>query len=154
LFISIAYCIYAFFYDSIVLMALDGGITRFSFFTNTFPAYFPTSFDFLKFYLPLHSVFFLGAIAFRKLNFFKVLLSALLLCLSFAGIIYLIGTVLLSEIYTGIWLLEDTPEVVPSDWFQSITDNYGKDILYGILLIFIPIVLWIVGYFKLTEKEA
>lgn len=154
LFISIVYCIYAFFYDSVVLMALDDGIKRFSFFTNIFSGYTPTSFDFLKFYLPLHSVFFLGAITFRKLNFFKTLFSGISIIFMFVGMVYFFGKLLLPELYTGWAVLEGNIKVEPNEWMRVFFDDWGKDIFYGILMIIIPIVLWIVGYFKLTEKEA
>lgn len=153
LFISVAYCIYAFFYDTVILTLLDSGITRFSFFTNIFQGYTPTSFDFLKFYLPLHSVFFLGAIAFRKLAFFKTLFSGWLVVFLSAGISYLLVMILLPELFAGGGFLQN-PTVEPSEWFQEFFETYIDDILYIIGLIIIPIVFWIVGYFKLTEKEA
>lgn len=153
LFISIVYCIYAFLYDSVVLMALDSGITRFSFFSNIFEGSTPTSFDFLKFYLPLHSIFFLGAIAFRKLAFFKTLFTGFVFFFMMVSVGYITARIVLPELFAGGGFLQE-PTIEPNEWFKEMFETYLDDILYIIGLIITPIVFWVAGYFKLTEKEA
>lgn len=155
LFISIVYSLYAFiFYDNIFPLLTDGKehLQRFSFFSHVFKGT-PTPFDFLKMFFALHSALFLGAITFRKLAVFKTLISGFLLIVSSAALVYLLTMLLLPELFVGGGFLVD-PKVEPNLWLQEKAEGYGQDLMYSMIFFVTPLVFWLIGYFKLTEKEV
>lgn len=153
IFISMIYCIYAFLYDSVLTLLKANDIMYFSFFSNEFIGRVPTSFDFLKIFFPIHSIFFLGAITFRKLAIIKTFLNGFILFITIISALYFCAKLILPELFTG-WVLLGDPKVIPNEWFQGIVSEYGKDVLYGFLCLVVPVFLWTASYFKLTEKEA
>ena len=151
--IFVMYYFYAFFYDNALAIFTNAEVNYFTLFSNNFIGV-PTSFDYFLMFLVIHSVFFIGAITFRKLAFIKTLLSSFTMLVGTAGILYLLLKIILPELFTG-WVIFDDPKVVPNEWFQElVTGDYCKDISYSFLCLVIPVFLWTVSYFKLTEKEA
>ncbi len=122
---------------------------------TTHPNGAPGIIGFYMIYVAVQSIFLLGSAHFRKYELFKTGLFAILLASSLAfvaiGTIYLVFIDQLDSIYFSF---PNDLHARPSDNFLEFAETTMWNFVQFMFYAFLPIICWISGYFKLTEKEA
>ncbi|TFG64905.1 MAG: hypothetical protein E4H36_01625 [Spirochaetales bacterium] len=143
--------------------ALSSGITRLAFGMNhrIFNPFDPLIWKLIGQYIIVHSVFFLGAVFFRRLSFLKTILSLTVLS---AGINILVGIVYGLMVLFIFLTHRNQGTVWTFSWLDGFNMTSTVDairnfkVLFKFLVIFysfiLPPYLWVTGYFKFREKEA
>jgi len=108
----------------------------------------------IQIYIATSSIYFLGAIAFRKYEFFKTVLATflfnLVIALISAGVFYLVMYDFLPQNNNHF----HSVHVEMGEGFRHFAADYGLQILIFIGQFVIPIILWTAAYFKLKEAEV
>ncbi len=152
LLISISYLIYAFIFNLIVSNMTGNESSSFSLFNSHFPND-PSPIILVTIFMGIHSIFFLGAITFRKLEFFKTIIFGFGILLFLLAIGYILLRILIPDLFDGMSMVS-TPPIEPGKGFKDWYANNAEWIFKTLFFLIIPITLWLVGYFKLTEKEV
>lgn len=147
-----------------VVSAVSAGLTRLIFGMNhrIFNPFEVFYWKLVAQYIIAHSVFFLGAVFFKKLSFLKTILS--LTVFSF-GLNILIGIIYgIMFLFTLLSHRGDGGSLWNFTWltnwsmFDGLAEIRKYEVLFRILLMFyyfvLPPFLWVTGYFRYTEKEA
>lgn len=115
---------------------------------------------FIQLYLAIQTIFLIGAIYFRKVAFFKTILSTVLIALFFAFFSFFLFRITMFDMFEGWFNFNPEMEingklvqVQPSQDFQRLGLKYGEKYLRLLGFWIIPIILLIAGYFKLKETE-
>lgn len=110
----------------------------------------------ILFYVLGHSILFMFTIWINKFVIPKVIT---LMILGFF-LISLIGTLLFASIFYELWEIDGFSlrmkhfiKVEPNQWLRD-AEDFILPVLNCLLWLGLPMFFWIVGYFKMTEKEA
>ncbi len=152
LLLIVTYFIFAFIMNQILMITSGVEIPSFRFFENDFVNE-PTPYDWLKIFIVLHAVFFLGSITFRKLEFPKTMLVCFLILLVLGFVFNVIIFLFLPEFFNEV-LAGKKPPFEPSESLVNFTEHTLSTIIKTAFYFVFPLVLWIAAYFKLIEKEA
>lgn len=147
-----------------VVSVVSAAVTRLIFGMNhrIFNPFEPLIWKLVAQYIIVHSVFFLGAVFFRKLSFLKTILSLTVFGFGLNILVALVyGAMVLfmflthradgGSIWSFTWM---------SNWSMSAGLEQIKkfEVLYRVLVMFyyfvLPPFLWVTGYFRYAEKEA
>lgn len=106
-------------------------------------------------YFIIHSIFFLGSIAFNKNSLFKTLVALLLFAVLTGFINLLFFRIVWYDYFDGLWMVKN---MEGSASFGSYLENpeeipQVKIIIFLFHYVMAP-VLWVVSFFKLIEKEV
>lgn len=138
------------------------GISRyfFDYSFHTFKPFGEHNQLFFKIYLGVQTIFFLGAILFRKYNFFKTVASAFVVIIILEIIAVILFRIVFYDMFDGLYRFRPemainghTMQVEPSDSFKDFAEFTLLPYLKFLGLFAIPAFLLVIGYFKLKEKE-
>ena len=111
----------------------------------------------LKVYYLGHSLIFMFAIWFNKYVIPKSFLVILASIIVLAAILCLMGMIVFPELINkngfGITINEDV-NIEATDWFKNFAEHTLFPIAQFVFWWILPPFFWVVGYFKMTEKEA
>jgi len=107
----------------------------------------------IKSFMASQAIFLLAAVTFRKFEFFKVILTMFGLSIIFLIISGIGFRIIFADLFNGIFT-NNMVRVLPGDNLTFTTEDFIPSIIGRVACIVLPIFFWIVGYFKLTEKEA
>ncbi len=151
--ILVSYFIFAKIYDN-TLVSLIGhaqDLKPFRLMDSGFEGVPSPAFYFLV-YISVHSIFFLGAITFRKIQFMKTLFVGFFFMWFIVGISFFLFRMIFPDFFDGWTPIE--PNFVPNEYMKDLVENNVERVARFAAFIFFPVVFWITAYFKLTEKEA
>lgn len=110
---------------------------------------------FIKIYFAAQSIYLVGAIAFQKYTLFKTGLIGFLAFLLFGVICGVAFHIMFAEFFQpffqmreGVHSLNTSPEAI--DYMETDYTNTLENTLW----LTVPLLMWIVGFLKLKEKEA
>jgi hypothetical protein len=108
----------------------------------------------IKVFFIVQSLFFLGAITFKKYTAVKTIASGFIASFLVIGVVLLIIRIVFYDYFDGFRPIgPQDANLRPSMWLQDFAmyslKGFGKFMLWIVL----PIFFWTVSYFKLTEKE-
>ncbi len=119
----------------------------------------PVNMDFIKvigYYLLLHSIFFFGAIYFKKNEFLKTLMWIAIIATFCFALLFLLHKILIPDLKISFFTVPDIKDV--ADWKRVMEYNKYRtgiwELIRDILFYFVPPFLWILGYFRLREEEV
>lgn len=111
---------------------------------------------YLKIYILAHSVFFFGAVFYKRNSFIKTSISVLLIMASVLVWIKLIHSVTMPEAGVSFDISIDKGFFYSSE-YQYMQFLKYRGLLVDVVLIFafyiLPPLLWVLGYFRLKEEE-
>ena len=108
----------------------------------------------IKSYLAAQSLFLLAAIAFRKFEFFKLLIVMFGLFIGFSFFAAILFRIIFADFFTGGMMANETISIMPHESMEDFIEGPFVKLLNIIVSFGLPIFFWFVGYLKLTEKEA
>ena len=108
----------------------------------------------LKTYLSSQAIFLLAAVAFRKYEFFKLFITMFGLFMMFGFFVLFIFRILFADFFSGMAITDGNVNLMPGENLENfikgpLVKGFGYLVSFGL-----PIFFWVVGYLKLTEKEA
>lgn len=115
------------------------------------------AFQYLKFYLLMHAVFFYGAVAFNRNSFLKTAVVCLALVVIVIGLLKLLTWIFIPNVDVSIALRLDTSVFYYSEEAYKKFEAYRNMLggIFGFIAFYItPPFLWVLGYFRLKEEEA
>lgn len=128
------------------------GITfnKISLFTSeTFSEFSPVAI-----YLWLQGIFLLGAVAFNRYVLPKTILANSVFNIATAIVAVILFRIVFASYFTGFFSIETQDiNVQPSQSFQIFMEDRALGILTFISYYLVPIVIWVIAFFKLKEKE-
>jgi hypothetical protein len=95
----------------------------------------------------VHSIFFLGAVWFRKGAAFKTLLAVVLAQIGLAVVTFFIFRIVFFDFFQGISF--NLSKEVDTDWLTSAVLRIGRVFIY---VLFGPW-LWVISYLRLADTE-
>jgi len=110
-----------------------------------------------KIYYVGHAVILMFAIWFNRFVLPKTFLSIFAVSTVFAIIMTLIGMIVFPELVNknGFGLsMNESISIEPNEWFKNFAEHTLFPTLQFVFWWVIPPFFWVVGYFKMTEKEA
>ena len=134
---------------------ITGGIIE-SFFDMEVRQFKPLTGDnwlYLKVYFVLQSLFFLGAVMFRKYAAVKTIVSGFALMFGLVLIVLLIIRIVFNEFFDGFEPTMSDRDMMPTPWFQDFAEHRLFGFSQFIFWIVLPLFFWTVSYFKLKEQE-
>ncbi len=127
------------------------------YFGNTFRPFNPFD-DFytmmISIYISVQSVFLLGAVYFNRYSFFKTQFSLGILEIILAIVGFLFFRIIFYEYFDGFFSPKDNVAVMPNQAFQDFMEFTMWPIVQYTFWYVLPLVLWVVAYFKLKEREV
>lgn len=143
-----------------IAFAKSLGITIFDFDIGDFNFFQRENLLVFQIYLAIQTIVLLGAIYFRKYAIFKTILSTVLVVGLIAVTSLLIFRLVMYDMFDGLYHFSPYMEidgkmmpVEPSNRFKNFMEANAENYLRNIGLYVIPVVLLIVGYYKLKETE-
>lgn len=112
------------------------------------------TFEIYKFYIIAHSIILMFAIWFNKYTAPKAAIVAFVLMLITTLISALFFRMVFANLFESCFEMSRNYNVQPKPEFQKVMENKFGPIAKNLLYIFVPLFFWVVGFFKLTEKEA
>ena len=107
----------------------------------------------LRVFILLHSLFMLGALFFKKYAPVTTPLSLLGIAVGFGFLTILIFRIVFWEFFEG-WELRPPPATRPGEGLDNFARETGPILLKWIGFGALPVFFWITAYLKLTEKEV
>ena len=152
---NIGYIIFAtlsYWLFSIIANAMSGALYDFTFEPfNPFDKFYGL---FMLIYFLTHSIFFLGAIAFKQYAIFKTFLSMILIYLIIAIIVLLFFRIIFYDFFEGTFAFKHDILYVPSDQLEGFAKHTLPNIVQFISYFIITPLILAAGYFKLKEREV
>lgn len=105
-------------------------------------------------YVVAHSVMMMYAIWFNKYSAPKGILVSNLLSIGFFAFCFIVFRIVFNELFSGFFRPQHNVMLDNHDGFENMMENRILPILKFCLWVVVPIFFWIVGYFKMSEKEA
>lgn len=147
-----------------IVSLVSAGVTKLAFGVNhgLFNPFEPLIWKLIPHYVIAHSLFFLGAVVFKKLSFLKTVLALTVFGIGLNVLIVVVYGLMALFMYLGFRKGSGTAWSFGwiADWSITGTlENVKRfEVLYRVLVIFyyfiLPPYLWVTGYFRFAEKEA
>ena len=102
-------------------------------------------------YIVIQSIFFLGAIYFRKNNFFKTILAIFVIFTVFAILTGLAGRIIFSD-YMGPYGFKFNNDIIPVELETTLKNTIPQILKFTFWYLSAPFFL-IVSYFRLKERQ-
>ncbi|MFK8007897.1 MAG: hypothetical protein AB8H03_16185 [Saprospiraceae bacterium] len=109
---------------------------------------------FIKIYIVYQSTYLIGAIAFQKYTFFKTSIAHWLYTIFSVTIAAILFRIIFAEMFDGLFSINQDMNWQTSDEVIHFMENKFLSILEFALWFLVPPIMWVVGFFKLKEKEA
>lgn len=126
------------------------------YFGSIYDAFQPFSINvyvFFRVFLIAHSIFFLGAIAFQKYNFFKTAFFSFGLFILSVLIFVVLFRITFASFFGEGLFSEPVVEANINDSFKNFIETTVIPVSEFLVHWILPLFLWFVAYLKLTEKE-
>lgn len=120
---------------------------------NPFNPFSESNLEVISIYFVLHSIFFLGALAFPRFSLPKTILTVFIIAFLIATILGIAFRITFAEFFDTVFVLDDFDVAKPHPGAQKKVESFGYFITWVFKYLTAP-VLWIVAYFKLIEKEV
>lgn len=105
-------------------------------------------------YISVQSLFLLGAATFNRFSFFKTLFSLNLLGFVLLLFLFLIFRILFASYFDGFVMVDDNIRVQPSQGFIDFMEFKMWPLVQFLFWYVLPIIMWVVAFFKLKEREV
>lgn len=109
---------------------------------------------FIKIYIVYQSTYLIGAIAFQKYTFFKTSVAHWIYTIVSVMIAAILFRIIFMDFFDGLFSIREDLNVQTSDTVINFMENKFLSILEFALWFLVPPIMWVVGFFKLKEKEA
>jgi len=109
---------------------------------------------FLKIYVVYQSTYLIGAVVFQKYTFFKTSIVHWGIGIASAIIGSILFRIIFADQFEGLFYINQDINMQTSDTVIDFMENKFLSILEFALWYLVPPIMWIVGFFKLKEKEA
>jgi len=109
---------------------------------------------FLKIYVVYQSTYLIGAVVFQKYTFFKTSIVHWGISIASAIIGSILFRIIFADQFEGLFYINQDINMQTSDTVIDFMENKFLSILEFALWYLVPPIMWIVGFFKLKEKEA
>ncbi|MCB0662635.1 MAG: hypothetical protein KDC24_07840 [Saprospiraceae bacterium] len=120
---------------------------------DTFNPFMKENLEVIKIYFVLHSIFFLGALAFPRYSLPKTILAIFIIITVISLVLGLVFRITFDDLFDSAFQFNDLRGTKPHPSMKSKMDNFGHLMSWVFTYLTAP-VLWIVSYFKLSEKEV
>lgn len=136
------------------LIAAGLSQSLFDFGTPSFNPFGAEEWFFVKLYVVLQSIFFIGAIVFRKYVAVKTIGSLFIIEIIFAALIFLLFRILFASEFQGLFNIQDGGALgEPSQGFIDFMKGPAWTTAQYLFWLVMPLLFWTVTFFKLKEKE-
>lgn len=149
LFIIIAILVY--FVFSIISNGIVNALTGVT--LQSFQPFSESNLEVIKIYFILHSIFFVGALVFPRFSLPKTILAVFIIGFLIATILGLVFRITFAEFFETVFTFDDLQVSQPHPSTDRKIEVFGDFMVWVFTYLTAPI-LWIVAFFKLSEKEA
>ena len=118
-----------------------------------FNPFFGENIEIIKSYLIIQSIFLLGAVTFRQVSFLKTLAIIIGIGFVLSSISLTIGIGSLIQYFPWKGDIDVNMTDIDKDGIEGTMDVFLKVVYWLYLLLLAPL-MWLISYFKLTEKEV
>ncbi|MFK7770595.1 MAG: hypothetical protein AB8F94_00595 [Saprospiraceae bacterium] len=109
---------------------------------------------FIKLYIVYQSTFLIGAIVFQKYTFFKTSVVHWIYTIVSMVITAILFRIIFANMFDGLFSINQDLNIQTSNEVIHFMENKFLSILEFALWFLVPPIMWVVGFFKLKEKEA
>jgi hypothetical protein len=118
----------------------------------------PGNYDFGKaalYYVLLHSIFFFGAVYFKKNEYIKTIIFIIVIVAAALSVLKILHQIFIPELNVSFFLLTGGNDMGVWPKVEEYNKYAGNMLnMLNVLLFLIPPFLWILGYFRFKEEEA